>query len=43
MNLEKLELLIGQALEVRKTKEENTDLHERLDKKYSFEGIIGES
>ena len=43
VNLEKLELLIGRALEVRKTKEENTDLHERLDKKYSFEGIIGES
>ena len=43
VNLEKLELLIGRALEVRKTKEENTDLLERLDKKYSFEGIIGES
>lgn len=43
VNLEKLELLIGRALEVRKTKKENTDLHERLDKKYSFEGIIGES
>ena len=43
VNLEKLELLIGRALEVRKTKEENADLHERLDKKYSFEGIIGES
>ena len=43
VNLEKLELLIGRALEVRKTKEENIDLHERLDKKYSFEGIIGES
>jgi transcriptional regulator with GAF, ATPase, and Fis domain len=35
--------LIARALELRKTKDENVDLHGRLDKKYSFEGIIGES
>ena len=43
VNLEKLEILIARALELRKTKDENVDLHGRLDKKYSFEGIIGES
>ncbi len=43
VNLEKLEILITRALESRQTKQENTELHERLDKKYSFEGIIGES
>jgi two-component system response regulator AtoC len=43
VNLEKLEILIARALQTRKTKEENVALHERLDKKYSFEGIIGES
>jgi two-component system, NtrC family, response regulator AtoC len=43
VNLEKLEILIVRALQTRKTQEENVALHERLDKKYSFEGIIGES
>jgi two-component system response regulator AtoC len=43
VNLEKLEILIARALQTRKTQEENVALHERLDKKYSFEGIIGES
>jgi two-component system response regulator AtoC len=43
VNLEKLEILIARALQTRKTKDENVALHERLDKKYSFEGIIGES
>ena len=43
VNLEKLEILIARALEVRKTQDKNIELHERLDKKYSFEGIIGES
>ncbi|MBT5380288.1 MAG: sigma-54-dependent Fis family transcriptional regulator [Opitutae bacterium] len=43
VNLEKLEILISRALHSRKTQEENVALHQRLDKKYSFDGIIGES
>ncbi|MBT3470680.1 MAG: sigma-54-dependent Fis family transcriptional regulator [Opitutae bacterium] len=43
VNLEKLEILISRALQSRKTQEENVALHQRLDKKYSFDGIIGES
>ena len=43
VNLEKLEILIARALESRHLKQENTELHERLDKKYQFSSIIGNS
>ena len=43
VNLEKLELLIKRGLEEKELKKENTNLHERLDKKYSFHGILGKS
>ena len=43
LNLEKLEILIKRALKTRKIEEENTNLHERLDKAYRFEGRIGHS
>ena len=43
VNLEKLELLINRGLEEKELKKENTNLHERLDKKYSFHGILGKS
>ena len=43
VNLEKLELLIRRGLDEKELKKENTNLHERLDKKYSFHGILGKS
>lgn len=43
LNLEKLEILIRRALDSSKLEKENKDLHQRLDKKYSFDGILGES
>ncbi len=43
VNLEKLELIIRRALQNRDTETENKELHQRLDRKYSFEGIIGSS
>lgn len=43
VNLEKLEILIKRALQTRSIEAENTVLHERLDKKYSFGGIVGNS
>lgn len=43
VNLEKLELLIMRGLNQRKLKKENQDLHQRLDKTYSFDGILGRS
>ena len=43
VNLEKLELLIMRGLNDRKLKKENQDLHQRLDKTYSFDGILGNS
>lgn len=43
LNLEKLEILIRRALESRELEAENTALHERLDEKYQFSGIIGNS
>ena len=39
VSLEKLELLIQRALKTRSMEQENVVLHERLDKKYSFDGI----
>lgn len=43
VSLEKLDILIKRALKSRTIEEENVVLHERLDKKYSFEGIVGHS
>src|SRR6056300_606244 len=43
VNLEKLDLLIMRGLNERKLKKENHDLHKRLDKTYSFDGILGKS
>lgn len=43
VNLEKLEILIKRALKSRTIEKENVVLHERLDKKYSFDGIVGNS
>lgn len=43
VNLEKLEILIKRALKSRSVERENTILHERLDKKYSFGGVVGNS
>jgi len=43
VNLEKLEMLIQRALKSRKTEEENVQLHERLDQKFRFDGIIRHS
>lgn len=43
LNLGKLEILIKRALRSRDLEEENIELHKRLDQKYSFEGIIGNS
>ena len=43
VNLEKLDLLIFRGLNERKLKKENHDLHKRLDKTYSFDGILGKS
>jgi two-component system, NtrC family, response regulator AtoC len=43
VNLEKLEMLIRRALQTRSLERENKDLHARLDQKFSFTGIVGES
>lgn len=43
VSLEKLEILIKRALKSRTIEEENVVLHERLDKKYSLTGIVGNS
>ena len=43
VNLEKLEILIKRALKGRSIEVENRVLHQRLDKKYSFGGIVGNS
>ncbi|MEM0965107.1 MAG: sigma-54 dependent transcriptional regulator [Verrucomicrobiota bacterium] len=43
VSLEKLELLIERALKSEKLKEENQILHERLDKKFRFDEILGNS
>ena len=43
VNLERLELLIRRGLNERSLKQENKDLHQRLDKTYSFDGILGKS
>jgi len=43
LNLEKLDILIKRALKGRSMEAENRALHERLDQKFSFQGIIGNS
>jgi DNA-binding NtrC family response regulator len=43
VNLEKLEIVIKRALQSRQLERENEVLHERLDRKYRFEGIVGNS
>ena len=43
VSLEKLEILIKRALQSRRIEAENLVLHERLDRKYSFDGIVGNS
>jgi two-component system response regulator AtoC len=43
VNLEKLELVIQRALRSRSIEEENVVLHQRLDNKYKFDGIVGNS
>jgi two-component system, NtrC family, response regulator AtoC len=43
VSLEKLEILIKRALQSRTIEAENVVLHQRLDQKYSFDGIIGNS
>lgn len=43
VSLEKLDILIKRALKSRTIEEENVVLHERLDKKYKFDGIVGNS
>lgn len=43
VNLEKLEILIKRALQTRRIEAENVTLHKRLDRKFSFEGIVGKS
>ena len=43
LNIEKLEFMIKRALQSRKIEQENIVLHKRLDRKYQFSQIIGNS
>ena len=43
VNLEKLEILIRRALKGRQTEAQVVQLQERLDQRFSFEGIVGNS
>ena len=43
VNLTKLEIIIRRALQNRQLETENIQLHERLDHKFSFKGIVGNS
>lgn len=43
LNLEKLEIVIQRALKSRETEKENRAMRVRLDNKFSFKGLIGES
>jgi len=43
VNLEKLEILIQRALKTKTLEVEVQQLHERLDERFSFEGIVGNS
>jgi len=43
LNLEQLEMVIKRALKSKTIEAENSELHQRLDQKYSFQGVIGNS
>jgi two-component system response regulator AtoC len=43
VNLDKLEILIRRALKSKSLETENEQLHERLDGKFNFDGILGNS
>ena len=43
VNIEKLEILIRRGLQSRNTEEEVQQLHKRLDRKFSLDGIVGNS
>src|SRR5579862_6947266 len=43
VNIERLEVLIQRALKTKTLEAEVSQLHERLDEKYNFEGILGNS
>ncbi|MGF1530016.1 MAG: sigma-54-dependent transcriptional regulator [Puniceicoccaceae bacterium] len=43
INLEKLEIMVQRALRSRELESENQNLHERLDRKFTFNQIIGTS
>ena len=43
VNLDQLEILIKRGLKERKLELENNHLHQRLDKKFNFNGIMGKS
>jgi two-component system response regulator AtoC len=43
VSIEKLEIIIRRALRDRSTKEEVVELHQRLDQKFSFDGIVWHS
>ena len=43
VNLEKLEILIQRALKTKTLEVQVKQLHERLDERFSFEGIVGNS
>lgn len=43
VNLDQLEITIKRALESRRLAEENSELRRRLDEKYGFENIVGQS
>ncbi len=43
VNLEQLEIVIKRALKSRNLEVENRNLHERLDSRFSYQGIIGNS
>ena len=43
LNIEKMEILLRRALKNRSTEEKVTELQQRLDQKFSFEGIVGNS
>ena len=43
VNLEKLEIVIKRAIKTRSIESENVQLQERLEQKYSFTGIVGNS
>ncbi len=43
LNLEKLEILVQRAVQSRQLETENKTLHERLDRKFTFDRIVGTS